>query len=147
MEVIYGSSPVSKLFMNIREKLSLCYYCSADYQKSTSSMCVDAGIDGQNLEKAKENIMSEFKAIQNGEFSEEELITAKQLLKHSFSSISDSIRSLDTWYLQRVIDTTYYSPEQYIELIDLICKEDIIKLANTFNLTTVYILKGVQKVD
>ncbi|MDR2817140.1 MAG: insulinase family protein [Oscillospiraceae bacterium] len=141
MVTIYGGSPISKLFMNVREKMSLCYSCSAGIDKIVGSLCADAGIEENNITRAKEAILSELDAMKEGRFSDQDLINAKQILRDNLKSISDSPKNLGTWYLDKALDMTHTSPEQQIELLDQISKEDLIRQAKNFELTTIYTLK------
>jgi predicted Zn-dependent peptidase len=141
MATIYGGSPISKLFVNVREKMSLCYYCSAGIDKTVGSLCADAGVEESNIIKAKGAILSEFDAMKEGRFSDRDVINAKQILRDDLKSISDSPKSLGTWYLDKTLDMTHISPEQQIELLDEISKEDMIRQAKNFELTTIYTLK------
>ncbi|GHV30836.1 hypothetical protein FACS189481_5540 [Clostridia bacterium] len=147
MAIVYGGSPVSKLFVNVREKMSLCYYCGAKFDKTVGSLCVDAGVEEDNIAKAKAAILSEFDAMKEGRFSNQDVDKTKQILRDRLRSISDSVKSLSTWYLDKILDMTHISPKQQIELLDQISKEDLIHQAKNFELTTVYVLKGRDSTD
>ncbi|MDR1260147.1 MAG: insulinase family protein [Oscillospiraceae bacterium] len=147
MSIIYGGSPTSKLFVNVREKMGLCYYCSAMFNKSVGSLCVAAGIEQKNLEKAKNVICSEFKTMQNGDFTDKNLTTAKLTFKQKLHALSDSSNKLNHWYLARILDQTFKSPEFFMELIDQITPQELVQQAEKFTLTTIYVLKGGGLID
>lgn len=48
MNALLGGTPHSLLFRNVREKLSLCYYCASSYDRLKGILLVDSGVDGQN---------------------------------------------------------------------------------------------------
>ena len=54
MNALLGGTPHSLLFRNVREKLSLCYYCASSYDRLKGILLVDSGVDGQNAGRAKE---------------------------------------------------------------------------------------------
>jgi predicted Zn-dependent peptidase len=73
---MYGNSPVSKLFMNVREKLSLCYYCRAIPEGTKGIMIVTSGIEVANRQKAQDEILAQLESVKSGDFTEEELVLA-----------------------------------------------------------------------
>ncbi|MDR1354453.1 MAG: insulinase family protein [Oscillospiraceae bacterium] len=144
---IYGGSPTSKLFLNVREKLSLCYYCASAFRRGTNSLCVDIGVDLSNLAFAKENIISEFTAMQNGDFGEEDIRTAQRELKSAFKSFTDSMDDMLRYRVVGALDLTHASLEEYMAIVGDITKEDIVARAKNFELTTAYALKGGCEID
>ena len=63
MVAIFGGTPHSKLFLNVREKLKLCYYCAARYNSNKGVMFVESGVETQNLEGAKKEILAQLEEI------------------------------------------------------------------------------------
>ena len=53
LSAIYGGTPFSKLFMNVREKLSLCYYVVSNFERGSGVMLVDCGIEFESREAAQ----------------------------------------------------------------------------------------------
>lgn len=45
MTDVFGGGPYSRLFMNVREKLSLCYYCSARLIRGKGIIVIQSGIE------------------------------------------------------------------------------------------------------
>lgn len=139
---IFGASPTSKLFMNVREKLSLCYYCSASADPLKGVMLVYSGIKTENREKAQKEIFAQLEAIKNGEISERELENAKKSVINSYNSLFDSPSSLDGWYTGRLMAKINSSPEEAIELAKRVTKEDVINAAQKITADTVYFMKA-----
>ena len=82
---LFGGSSNSKLFLNVREKLSLCYYASSMYHRQKGIITVSSGIEFQNYQRAYDEILSQLAAVQNGELEEWELASARhtaQQLRH-----------------------------------------------------------------
>ncbi len=142
---ILGGTAHSKLFLNVREKLSLCYYCSSSYNRLKGCMFVESGVETKNIEPAYKEIMNQLNELKNGNITDEEITAAKMSFINATNSICDSIGNLEYWYTSQIFDHEINSPEQAIEKIKAISKEDIIKSANTIKLDTIYTLTGKEK--
>ena len=136
---ILGGGPYSLLFSNVREKLSLCYYCAARNKKNKGFLMVDSGVEECNILKAKEQILVELKKIQDGEFDEELIASSKRSILESLKSNNDHDMVLDTWYSLRRNDELN-SPEEFSEKIKAVTKQEIIDVARKFKLDTVFTL-------
>ncbi len=137
---IYGGTAFSKLFTNVREKLSLCYYCSAYFIKSKSSMFVNCGVEKENIAKAKDEILRQLEAVQNGDFTMQDLEQTRLSVINSMRSIGDSPASTEVWYLSRVLEGTMKTPEQMISELCAVTFDDVCTAAKKITLDTVYIL-------
>lgn len=135
---IFGGGPYSRLFTNVREKMSLCYYCSATSVRYKGLLTVDSGVEVQNCDKAEKEILNQLNVIKNGEFSEDELDSSKKSFCDSLKTYYDSQNSLDLWYALKINNTNLYSPLDIIEKIKAITKEDVIYAASGVRLHTVY---------
>lgn len=147
MNAIFGATPFSKLFLNVREKLSLCYYCSSNYNDMKGVITVDSGVEKANIEKAKDEIIHQFELMQKGEFDEKEINEARLALINSLRGVNDSAASLVSWYMNQIFYNTAFSPEEEIEFLEKITKEDIVAAARSFKLDTVYVLKGKESAE
>ena len=145
MCAVLGGTAHSKLFCNVREKLSLCYYCSSSYIRSKGIMLVESGVERENIEKAKEAILNEIKAMQNGEITDEEIEATKLSMSNSFYTACDTVGGISSYYLSQMLDGTVFTPQQAVEKVNSITKEDVIRCAKKLTLDTVYTLTGVQK--
>ena len=139
---ILAISPTSKLFMNVREKLSLCYYCSMISHYVKGLFIITAGINACDKEKAYEAILKQLEDMKKGDFSDEELTTAVRNIKSSFRSVTDSTRSINNFYFSRYIDGTNVSPLEAAEMLENVTREDVIRCANKITVDTVHFLKG-----
>lgn len=143
MCAVLGGTAHSKLFCNVREKLSLCYYCSSSYIRQKGIMLVESGVERDNIEKAKTAILAEIKAMQNGDITDEEIASAKMSMANSFVSSCDTVGGINSYYLSQMLDGTVYTPSQAVDKINAVTKEDVIRCANNLTLDTVYTLTGV----
>lgn len=137
---LYGGSPHSKLFQNVREKLSLCYYCAARYNRSNGIILVDSGIQEEKAEQARSEIIKQLDEIKSGNVLDDELSASKAALTDSAKSVNDSQYALDTWYSQRSLDGDIVSPQQFAEMVGNVTKQQIIEVSKHFNLDITYLL-------
>lgn len=139
---VYGGSPTAKLFLNVREKMSLCYYCRSIINQKNGTMIVSSGIESKNKEIAKNAIIAQLDAIKNGEISNEELQNAKKSIKNGFLSVYDSAESLEAWVFYRGLCGISTTPDKEIEKVENTSASDIQKIAQRITLDTVYFLTG-----
>ena len=139
---LFGATPQSKLFLNVREKLSLCYYCSAKYDRNKGIMLVQSGVEKKNLEKAKDEILNQLDEIKNGNFTDAELDDTKRSLANSYRTIGDFLSGLENFYLSQAFDDEFLPPEQFIEKMYKVSREQVINAAKLITLDTVYALVG-----
>jgi len=139
---VFGGSPMSKLFMNVREKLSLCYYCKALGDCFKGVMFVLSGIESENRDKSVDAIMNELRDIQNGKISQDEMEAARLSLINSYKELSDNPPALAVWYLSRALYNSFAEPSDIAKAIEKITLSDVVAAAGKVNLDTVFFLKG-----
>ncbi len=142
MVAILGGTPSAKLFLNVREKLSLCYYCAARYDVSKGIITIDSGVENQNIQKAREEILVQLDLMKKGEFTDDEINNATLSLKNAFSSIYEHSSSIEGFYLGQILSGIQSSPDAEKLKLDSITRQEIINAANKVTLDTVYILTG-----
>ena len=135
---IFGGGPYSKLFSNVREKMSLCYYCSAAAVRLKGLITVESGVETANAEKAEQEILNQLQAVKNGDFTDFEFESSVKSITDSLGSYEDSQASIDQWYALKVNNSEIYSPEDIVEKIKNVTREQVITAANGVNLHTVY---------
>ncbi len=139
---LFGGSPHSKLFTIVREKMSLCYYCSARMIRAKGIMFVQSGIESYNEEKAKEAVLQQLEEIKNGNFSDSDIEASVRALEDSFKSVTDSAESLEGWFMSQCVSGEYLAPDVFIEEFNSVTREDVIKVAQEVTLDTVFMLEG-----
>ncbi|MDR1892386.1 MAG: insulinase family protein, partial [Oscillospiraceae bacterium] len=144
MTDIFGGGPYSKLFQNVREKLSLCYYCAARYNMQKGIILADSGVEFHNFDSARHEIFAQLESLRQGEFTGEEIDASKLSLINSAKSISDSASDLDKWYLDRIFFDDPPSPEEFAAEINAVKKDEITEAANKVTPDTVYSLIGLE---
>lgn len=142
--MVLGGGVTAKLFMNLREKLSLCYDISSSYHLSKGILVVSAGIDPENGEKVRSLILRELQACANGEITPEETEAARQALLSSLRGVHDSPGAIEGYYSTAALSARERTPEEYADALRAVTTEQIAQAAATLRLHTVCFLKGVQ---
>ena len=145
MSDIFGGGPYSKLFSNVREKMSLCYYCSSSLMRMKGLLTVESGVEADNADKAQKEILNQLDAIKKGDFSDFEFSASIKSICDSFSTYSDSQTTLETWYALKYNNDSIYTPDELAEKIMAVTREDVIDFANGVTLNTVYKLLPKEK--
>ncbi len=135
---IFGGSAVSKLFNNVREKLSLCYYVGSSIDRLKEIMIVRSGVEFENFQKAYDEIMAQQELMVNGEFSDEEIMFAKKQLTGAYESNLDSIGAMAEYYTMQILLGTDVSIEEMTKKIESVTREEIVQAAKAMKLDTVY---------
>ena len=135
---IYGGTASSRLFKNVREKQSLCYYCAAAYNGFTGSMRVDSGVEHQNCDKVVEAVQTELANLISGEITEKEIAETKLVLLNSLDAVQDGLHGLEAWYLNEAIRGTWTAPEQVKEKVQAVTAQQIKDVLSLLHLNVVY---------
>ena len=135
-------STASKLFTNVREKLSLCYFASAVTDLHKGLLLAYAGTEFDKVEQARDEIFAQLAAIAEGEITDEELKAARADVKSALRSAMDVQGALEGFYLSAVLDGADYSPEELGALVDEVTKEDMVAIAQGCECDMIYTLTG-----
>ncbi len=142
---IFGGGPYSKLFCNVREKLSLCYYCRASGVWKKGIILIDSGVESSNISAAKDAILKEFDNMKNGNFEDNDIGFSKLAMKDTIMSLLSDQFQLANFYKERIREGEIVTPHEALAIIDSITKEDIVAAAKSFLLDTVYTLIPEEK--
>ena len=138
---LFGGSPSSKLFLNVREKLSLCYYASSIIDIRKGLLLVSSGIQLSNLDAAKAEIFAQLDAVCRGDFSEDDLRTAKAGVISDLRSIPDSQGALESFYLSQAVVGADYSPTDLAALVNEVTAAQVSEIAKSVECDQIYLLK------
>ena len=139
---LFGGSSNSKLFLNVREKLSLCYYASSLYHRQKGLITVSSGIEFENFQKAYDEIMAQLDAVCRGDLEDWELEGAKSTLLNAYASMGDSQGKLENFYLGQAATGQSETSEELAQQVRDVTPERIFSAMETVKLDTVYFLKG-----
>lgn len=140
---VYGAGMTSKLFVNVREKLSLCYYANSAYYGSKGIVTVSCGIDLEKDEQARAEILRQLEAVRQGQISPEELEGARKAILSSLRGMPDSPGALEGFYATAAVSGMPWDIPEYMDRIRAVTAEDVARVAKTVKLHTVFLLKGV----
>ncbi len=138
---IFGGGPYSKLFCNVREKMSLCYYCSARSVRRKGLILVDCGVEDKNIDAAKTAILAQLQDVADGNITEKEINSSKLAMCDMIHSVESDQAALARWYATRALENEPASPSEMCELISKVTVEDCMTAAKTFELDTVFVLR------
>lgn len=142
---LLGASPVSKLFVNVRERLGICYTCNAQISPYTGTLFVTAGIAARNRDAAERAIGEELAALASGKITDEEWEAAQQSRLNALTQINDNPSGLDRFYTNRSIMGVTLTPEDERTAILSLSREEVVELARACTLDTVFFLEPTRE--
>ena len=142
MNTVLGAGMTSKLFMNVREKMSLCYSIGSGYYGTKGIVTVSAGIDFDKEQLTKDEIMRQIEACCQGDITQLELKAAKEAVLSSLRATHDAPGSIEGYYATAALSGMGLTPGQYMEAVENVTTEDVVAAAKLLRLHTTYFLKG-----
>ncbi|MBP8640562.1 MAG: insulinase family protein [Oscillospiraceae bacterium] len=144
---VFGGSVTSKLFMNVREKLSLCYFASSFIDMHKGILAVSSGIEFEKYDAALSEILSQLEAVRNGDISDFELSSAKSSIANDYRTIEDSPVALEDFYLNQALIGPDCTPPELAALAEDITLEEVVQIAKGVECDAVYFLRGAKEED
>lgn len=142
MTDIFGGGPYSRLFTNVREKMSLCYYCGARLVREKGMILIQSGIEEENYEKAVNEIFNQLDIMKKGEFTDDEFNSSVIALSDAFKGVEDSPSALCNFYTAQVFDEELVSGSDFAERISQVTRQQVTECAQKVSVDSVYLLKG-----
>lgn len=143
---LYGGSVTSRLFLNVREKQNLCYYCSSSFQSFTGSMMVNSGVEPANADIARQAILKELADLCSGPITEEELEDCRRGLLAGMNSVEDTLGGMEAWYYMQVLrGEPLRTPAEDRAALQQVTREQAQAVLRRFTLSVCYLLTGGQK--
>ena len=139
---ILGAGMTSKLFMQVREKMSLCYDIGSGFHGSKGIMTVAAGIEFEKKDIVQQQIVHQLQEIREGNITAQELTAAKEALLSSLRATHDSPGAIESYHASAAVSGIGMTPAVFMERIEAVTAEDVSAAAKTLQLCTVYFLKG-----
>ena len=140
--VIFGSGMTSKLFVNVREKMSLCYSIGSGYYGTKGILVVSAGIDFDKEQLTRDEVMRQLNICREGGITEQELRSAKEALLSSLRGTHDSPGTIEGYYATAALSGLVFSHSEYMAAVEATTVSDVVACANSLELHTTYFLKG-----
>ena len=139
---VFGAGMTSKLFLNVREAISLCYSIGSSYYGAKGILTVGAGIDFDKERLTRDEILRQLDACRRGEITQEELTAGKEALLSSLRATSDSPGAIEGYYATAHLSGLNMTPERYMEVVEKVSLADVVAAARTVTLHSTYFLKG-----
>ena len=137
---LFGGGIHSKLFLTVREKLSLCYHVSAQPHRYKGAMFVRAGIDTEKFDEARAAILDMLAQVQTGDFTAADLATSQRSICDSYTTFTDLPETLAAWYGMGLLTGGHEPPREACAKINAVTREQVIAAARNIALDTVYLL-------
>ncbi len=145
LNTLFGAGMTSKLFQNVREKLSLCYSIGSAYYGSKGILVVSAGIDFDKEEKTRREILRQLEDCQAGRITREELEAAKQAIISALRATHDSPRAIEGYYATAALSGIRLTMPEYMAAVKDVTVEQAAEAARSLELHTTYFLKGASQ--
>lgn len=145
LNIVLGTTPVSKLFANVREKLSLCYYCSSSAFPIKRTLFIDSGVSLDKVEAAKAEINRQIEDIKAGNVTESELAAAKLSITNSAKFYYDYPKSLAGWYFGNSLRGRYDDPEEVARRVCAVTLDELKEAAANLVPDTEFLLRGLDE--
>ncbi|MBE7010475.1 MAG: insulinase family protein [Ruminococcaceae bacterium] len=139
---ILGSGAHSKLFNNVREKLSLAYYAASRLYRYKGLMVIASGIEYANRQKAEDEIFVQIEDMKQGNISAYEFDVSVKSIINSLRSLGDDNGYLEDYYLGQSVSGTNVSIQEQCEKIQAVTMDDVVKVAQVIKPEMVYVMKG-----
>ena len=139
---VFGGTTLSKLFMNVREKLSLCYYASATLERMKGLVLVSSGIEFDKYKTARNEILAQLEAVKRGEIEDWELEGSRRTLISACMTTLDEQSRQEEFWLGQAAAGLEESPEEFAARLEAVTREQVAAAAQKWELDTVYFLKG-----
>ncbi len=142
LNAVFGGGVSSKLFRNVREALSLCYYASSALEKLKGVMVVSSGVEFENLSRAETEILRQLEACRAGDITDEELELARRYVISSLRAGEDSPGRLEDFALGQAIAGLDGTMAELRAGVQAATKEQVVEAARSLTLDTVFELRG-----
>ncbi len=142
LNTVLGAGMTSKLFLNVREKMSLCYFIGSGYYGSKGILTVSAGIDFDKEALVRSEVLHQLELCRQGEISESELKAAKEAILSSLRSTHDSPGAIEGFYATCALSGLAFGHSAYMAAVEAVTRKDVVDCARKIQLHTTYFLKG-----
>lgn len=139
---IFGGTTTSRLFLHVREKLSLCYYASSQLEKLKGVMLVSSGVEFDKVGEARAEILSQLEACRKGAFEDWELEGARRSVVSALHSAMDAQARLEDFWLGQAVAGLTEDPEALARRVEEVTREQVVAAFSSLQLDTIYFLKG-----
>ena len=144
-ELLGSSSPVSKLFINVREKLGLCYSCFSAYNAYKAALTICCSLEDDRRTEAEAEIRRQLAALAAGDITDAEWQAAQKSMENAYRQLSDSPSAMEVYFLGRALAGVSLSPQETSARIASLSREDVVRVAQKMKIDTVFVLHPTGK--
>lgn len=138
---VFGGSTTSRLFRNVREKQSLCYYCGSSALRATGVMMVDSGVEPGREAQAEAAILKELNDLCTGPITEQEMDDCRRSLLSSLDSLGDSLGGLESWYYGQILRDEALAPPEYGKVLtNAVTADEVREVLQSYHYSVGYML-------
>ncbi len=141
MNTLWGGSPSSLLFRHVREEQSLCYYCASTYDRLQGVILVDSGVEATDAARTREEVLKQLDAIRAGDFTDDELESARRSLIQRFAAKDETPADRESWYVGQTLHEQFTTPAQTVSELLGVTREDVCRVAKLVHFDTTYLLR------
>lgn len=145
MNDIFGMGTYSKLFMNVREKLSLAYYCWSKLIANKGIVLVEGGIDTDKEKKVSAEILAQLSDLRSGKTDPEVLDSSKRSLKERYTFTTPE--GICSWYASQLLEEEIITPEDMINGVEAVTMEQVCEAAKKLSIDTIFMLKAQEEAE
>ena len=139
---VYGGTTNAKLFLNVREALSLCYFANSALVQNKGVLHLYSGVEFANFQRTEDEILAQLKACQNGQIDQVELEVARRSMISNLRITQDSQGRLEEYWLNRFVTGTSFAPEELEAALAQVTLDQVIQIAQGVQLDSVYTLRN-----
>lgn len=140
---ILGGYTGSRLFCNVREKMSLCYYASAGLAFTTGEVLIASGIENSKFEVARDAVLEQLNDLCSGGMTEEEVEQARRTKINALRSMQDSALSMESYWQARMMCGVEEGVDDLIARLEALTLKEVVAAGKTLRVALIYFLKGV----
>lgn len=145
LNTIFGAGMTSKLFMIVREKMSLCYSIGSGYYGTKGIITVSAGIDAKQEETVRSEILRQLQLCKDGDITGEELTAAREAVLSGLRTVHDSPGSIEGYHSTAALSGLCMDLEEYRQAVSAVKIADVVAAAKTVELHSSFFLQGVDE--
>lgn len=138
---ILGSMNNSVLFVNVREKNSLCYSIGSTISKFTETMIIRSGISSDSFDDAVRLIKESLEEMKDEKKVDKLLKNAKKTLNIAYNDFYESSNKIIDYYFIREF-TILPSIEERREKVMNLTSKDVTDIAKKVSIGLIYLMEG-----
>ena len=121
----------------------MCYSVGSGYFGTKGIVTVSAGIDADQEETVRAEILHQLDACKQGDITQQELAAAREAMLSGLRTVYDSPGAIEGFHATAALSSLTLSVEDYREAICAATVQDVVRAANSVQLHSSFFLKGV----